>query len=149
MTNLLKNNKVLFEAGMLSLISMYKEDIPVKTLATGVKVVDKSKVEHITPEYIADKAFEYFQKIDEPEFDEKMFIKTFREFLLHFYNSEIMRLNNESNKAIRSIRDSFSKQRDITRMMSTYRDSIDIPDDTLDQDSKDTFALVYRNNVTK
>lgn len=149
MSTLLKKNPVLFEAGLLSLSSMCHESVPIKTLANGVKVVDKKQEINITPEYIADKAFEYFQKLDEPEFDEKMFIKSFREFLLHFYNSEIMRLNIESNKALRGIRDSFSKQRDITRMMSTYRDSIDIPSDSLDQDSKDTFALVYRNNGTK
>lgn len=148
MTNLLKNNKVLFEAGMLSLISMYKEDIPVKALATGVKVVDKSKVEHITPEYIASKAFEYFQKLDEPDFDEKMFIKAFRDFLLHFYSVELERLNREANGALRSIREAFNKQKNVTRMLSTYQDVIEMPDISLDTNTTDTFALVYQNNRT-
>lgn len=148
MSTLLKKNTVLYEAGLLSLSSMYHESIPTKILSTGVTVIDKSKKIEITPEYIADKAFEYFQKKDEPEFDEKMFIQSFREFLLHFYNGEITRLNTEGNKALKEIREAFIKQRNITRMMSTYQEAVEIPNVTLDQDSKDTLALVYRNNRT-
>ena len=146
MANLMKKNKVLFDVGLLSLSSMYHEDIAIKTLDNGVKVVDKSKKIEITPEYIADKVFEYFQKMDEPEFDEVMFIKAFREFLLDFYSKEVERLNKKSNIALKEIKDLFYKQRDITRMMSTYQEAIEIPQVTFDQDSKDTLALVYRNN---
>ena len=148
MSSLIKRNPALYEAGLLSLSSMYGEDIPIKILSTGLKVVDKSKKTDITPEYIADKAFMYFRKIDEPEFDEKMFIKAFRDFLLHFYNREIERLEREANNALKQIRSSFNQQRDITRMMSTYQEAIEIPMVSLDQDSKDTMALVYRNNGT-
>lgn len=148
MSTLLKKNSTLMDAGLLSLSSMYHEDIPVKTLSNGVTVVDKSKMKDrdITPEYIASKAFEYFHKIDEPDFDEKMFIKAFRDFLLHFYNAEIVRLEREANGALKGIRTAFNQQRNITRMMSTYQEAVEIPTVTIDQDSKDTFALVYRNN---
>lgn len=148
MSSLLKKNPVLYEVGLLSLSSMYGEDIPIQTLSTGVKVVDKNKEIDITPEYIADKAFEYFQKLDEPEFDEKMFIKAFRDFLLHFYNSEIERLVKQANGALKQIRSTFDQQRDITRMMSTYQEAVEIPSVSLDQDSNDTMALIYRNNGT-
>lgn len=148
MSTLMSKNRVLYEAGLLSLKSMYKEDIPTVVLPNGVVAVDQNEVMAVAFEYIASKAFVYFQKIDEPDFDEKMFIKYFREFLLHFYNQELTRLNKESNIALKNVRDAFSKQRNVTRMLGTYQELIEIPRVSLEADAEDTFALVYQNNKT-
>lgn len=148
MASLMSKNSVLYEAGLLSLKSMFKEDIPTVVLPNGVVAVDQTEVTAVAFEYIASKAFVYFQKIDEPEFDEKIFIKYFSEFLLHFYNQELLRLNKESNSALKKIRDAFSKQRNVTRMLGTYQELIEMPSVSLEDDVEDTFALVYQNNKT-
>ncbi len=146
MTKLLSKNNVLFEAGLLSLRSMYKEEIPVKVLPNGVTVVDRTKLGDVTPEHIANRAFEYFVTVDEAEFDEKMFIRTFRDFLLHFYMIEIERLNREAENALGNVREQFSKQKGLIGGMKSYQGAIDVPNTSLDIDTEDTMALIYRNN---
>lgn len=146
MTTMLSKSPILYEAGILGLKSIYQEDIPIKILSNGVKVVDKTKCSDITPVYISAKIFEYFQKLQEPEFDEKTFIKAFKEFLLDFYTKELTGLNKEANTSLKKIREAFNKQRDIARMLNTYHDIIEEPTITLDKDTEDTFALVYQNN---
>jgi hypothetical protein len=146
MTTMLSKSPILYEAGILGLKSIYREDIPIKILSNGVKVVDKTKCSDITPVYISAKISEYFQKLEEPEFDEKAFIKAFKEFLLDFYTKELTSLNKEANTSLKKIREAFNKQRDIARMLNTYHDIIEEPTITLDKDTEDTFALVYQNN---
>ena len=100
MTTMLSKSPILYEAGILGLKSIYQEDIPIKILSNGVKVVDKTKCSDITPIYISTKIFEYFQKLEEPEFDEKAFIKAFKEFLLDFYFERLVKVQVEFLKAL-------------------------------------------------
>ena len=145
MIKLLNKSEVLRDASLLSLSSMYGEDIPIKELSNGVKVVDKSKLRDISLEYIADQILLYFREIDEPEFDEKMFIMAFRDFLVHFYSKEILRLKEERKNILEEIRKSFRRQQIVMNDLATYREAVDIPEIKDDEDTLDTFGLVYEN----
>lgn len=149
MMNLLDKNIILFEAGLLSLVSLYHEDIKFTTSDDGIIVFDESKSNEVTSKYISDKAFEYFQKLDKTEFDEKIFIECFREFLLHFYVREIEKINIEINEKFNEIRSLFISQRELTGLMSKCQESIIIPQTEFDADSQDTMSLIYRNVGTK
>ena len=136
-------NKVLYNAGLLALSSMYGEEIPKVKLDNGVTVVDETTKVDIHPKLVAEKAFEYFQKVDEPEFDADMFMKCFREFLIHFYNKELVRLNKENDEALSRIKDQFDKQKETVGNMLMLQDGIDIQPVQANKNETDTFSLVY------
>lgn len=146
MVNLLSKNDLLFEAGILSLVSLYHDNIKIITLSDGAKVVDKEEKDLVTPKYIAQRAFEYFQKMNEPNFDEKVFISSFRKFLLHFYTNEIDMINVKISEITNEIRYLFKMQVELVDDMNKYKKNMEIPYMSFDQDSKDTMALIYRNS---
>lgn len=145
MATMMSKSKVLYEAGLLTMRSMYGKEVSVKTLETGLKVVDNSSKNEITPFDIAEAAFEYFRKIDEPEFDAEIFSKAFRDFLLHFYTSELSLLEKANNTSLSGIKKLFDKQRQMMTEMACYRESLDVPSVSIEKDEGDTFALVYAN----
>ena len=146
MVSMMKKDSMLYQVGLLSMSSMYGSDVPVKTSVTGLKTLDSKMDINITPEEVAVAAFEYFRKIDEPEFNAEMFIKSFREFLLHFYNGELKRLKDENDRALRDINKTFKRQRTVMSDLSHYRESLVIPALEQGKDEEDTFALVYSNH---
>ena len=143
MMELMLKNKNLYNAGLLTLNSMYGEEIPKKKLNNGLIVVDETTKVDIHPKIIAEKAFEYFQKIDEPEFDADMFMKCFRDFLIHFYNKELDRLKRENKEALSDIKGHFDKQKETIGDVLVLQDGIDIKPLQAEKDEVDTFSLVY------
>lgn len=146
MTTMMKKDSTLYHVGLLSMSSMCGREVSIKTSSSGLKTVDCKQEITITPEDIAEAAFEYFRKIDEPEFNAEMFIKSFREFLLHFYNGELKRLNDENDRALRDINKAFKRQRTVMSNLSHYHESLVIPALEQGKDEQDTFALVYSNH---
>lgn len=143
MMELMLKNKVLYNAGLLTLRSMYGDEIPVKILDNGVIVVDDSSKIDIHPKTIAEKAFEYFQSVDEPEFDADMFMKCFRDFLIHSYNQELARLDEENDKSLTSIKKHFDKQKEVVGTLLGLQNGIQVETTQINKDEEDTFALVY------
>lgn len=146
MTTMMKKDSTLYQMGLLSMMSMYGKEVPIKTSASGVRSIDSQQEITITPEEIAESAFEYFRKIDEPEFGADIFIEAFREFLLHFYTRELERLNGENDKALIDINDAFNRQKAVIGDLSIYHKSVIVPSLEQEKDEEDTFALVYANH---
>ena len=93
MADLLNKHKDLLNAALLSLNTVFGLEVPIITKDSGVKAIDFSKEIPYDTEFIAAKIFEYFQKLDIPDFDQSVFTESFRNFLLSFYNNELEMLS--------------------------------------------------------
>lgn len=149
MSDIFTKNSDIYQIGLLSLISLEGINIPTKTLKNGVVVVDSKKKIEVTPEELAAKAFIYFQKKDEPEFNAEMFVSSFREFLLHYYAQELNRLENENEVSLVGVKSQFDKQKSMVCRLFGLRKAIDIPVTSQEKDEEDTFALIYSNTKNK
>ncbi len=149
MADLLNKHKDLLNAALLSLNTVFGLEVPIITKDSGVKAVDFSKEIPYDTEFIAAKIFEYFQKLDIPDFDHSVFTESFRNFLLSFYNNELEMLSKKEAKALTNIRSVFDKQKSLMGGLVLYKESVDLAKEDEERDVADTFALVYaskRNN---